>query len=236
MLNHKGLAKDHLGQVPASLAGSTNQILIEDIWQEVIKVIKSIKSTSGKISIKATTKNSGEKHVYVQGVGWVTTEVDKRENSRPVTSLGHQEGRRVFWEGPKFFELCPIFLNYVQHNFLGRAKNFLGGIGPPAPPWLRTWKIVVSAQYYRMWQAYETKINWKSSEIAGLFIFFCQMNKAKTISNFPECYTKFSDQHTLKKADPEMFSFWVNNIFANKQILFDICGLMQSQQSIYQSD
>jgi len=25
----------------------------------------------------------------------------------PVTSLGHQEGRRVFWEGPKF-------LNYVQ--------------------------------------------------------------------------------------------------------------------------
>jgi len=29
--------------------------------------------------------------------------------SRPVTSLWHQEGRRVFWEEPKFFELCPIF-------------------------------------------------------------------------------------------------------------------------------
>ena len=27
--------------------------------------------------------------------------------TRPVTSLGHQGGRRVFWEGPKF-------LNYVQ--------------------------------------------------------------------------------------------------------------------------
>ena len=26
---------------------------------------------------------------------------------RPVTSLGHQEGRSVFREGPKFFELCP---------------------------------------------------------------------------------------------------------------------------------
>jgi len=168
----------------ASLAANTNQILIEDVLQEVIKVIKSIKSTSGKISIKATTKNSGEKHVYVQGVGWVTTEVDKRENSRPVTSLGHQEGRRVFWEGPKFFELCPIFLNYVQHNFLGRAKNFLGGIGPPAPPWLRTWKIVVSAQYYRMWQAYETKINWKSSEIAGLFIFFAKWIRRRRFQIF----------------------------------------------------
>jgi len=50
----------------ASPAASTNQTLIEDVLQEVIK---SIKSTSGKISIKATTKNSGEKHAYVQGVG-----------------------------------------------------------------------------------------------------------------------------------------------------------------------
>ena len=55
-------------------------------------------------------------------------------------------------------------------------------------------------------------------------------------SIFPECQTKFSDQYTLKKADPEMFSFWGNNIFAEKQVLFDICGLMQSQQSSYQSD
>ena len=30
--------------------------------------------------------------------------------TRPVTSLGHQEGRRVFRKGPKFFEICPIFL------------------------------------------------------------------------------------------------------------------------------
>jgi len=42
--------------------------LIEDVLQVVIKVIKSIKSMSGEISIK-TTKNSGEKHAYVQGVG-----------------------------------------------------------------------------------------------------------------------------------------------------------------------
>jgi len=54
--------------------------------------------------------------------------------TRPVTSLGHQEGRRVFREGPTFFELCPIFLNYVQHIFPGGAKIFLGGFAPPAPP------------------------------------------------------------------------------------------------------
>jgi len=50
---------------------------------------------------------------------------------RPVTSLGHQEGRRVFREGPKFFELCPKFLSCVQHNFPGEAKIFLGGFTPP---------------------------------------------------------------------------------------------------------
>jgi len=42
------------------------------------------------------------------------------------------------------------------------------------------------------------------------------------------------DQYTLKKADPETFSFLVSYIFAKKQALFDICGLMQSQKSSYQ--
>jgi len=69
MLNHKGLAKDHLVKFSASPAARTNQILIEDVLQEVIKVIKSVKSTSGKISIKTTPENSGEKHAYVQGMG-----------------------------------------------------------------------------------------------------------------------------------------------------------------------
>jgi len=58
--------------------------------------------------------------------------------ARPVTSLGHQEGRRVFREGLKFFELCPIVSNYVQHIFSGGAKNFLGGL---LPPWLRAWPL-----------------------------------------------------------------------------------------------
>jgi len=66
-----------------------------------------------------------------------------------------------------------------------------------------------------------------------LFWFF-QMNKAKKISKFQECLDKNFEPMYLKKADPETFSFWVNNIFAMKQLLFQNCGLMQSQQSSYQ--
>jgi len=62
------------------------------------------------------------------------------------------------------------------------------------------------------------------------------MNKANEISIFQEYQTKFWQQYSLKKADPETFSFWVNDIFAKKQALFDICGQMQSQKSSYQSD
>jgi len=56
---------------------------------------------------------------------------------RPITSLGHQEGRRVFREGPKFlnyttsniFELCPT------HFSRGGRKFFYGGgFASPAPP------------------------------------------------------------------------------------------------------
>jgi len=46
--------------------------------------------------------------------------------TRPVTSLGHQGWRRVFWEGPKFFKLCPIVCNCAQQNFPWRAKSFAG--------------------------------------------------------------------------------------------------------------
>jgi len=45
-----------------------------------------------------------------------------------------------------------------------------------------------------------------------------------------------SDTYTLKKAGPKMFSFWENNIFAEKQVLFDICGPVKCQQSSYQSE
>ena len=40
-------------------------------------------------------------------------------------------GRRVFWEWPNFFKLCPILSNYVQHIFPVVAKNFVGERRPP---------------------------------------------------------------------------------------------------------
>jgi len=47
--------------------------------------------------------------------------------ARPATSLEHQEGRRVFREGPKFFELCPT-------HFSRLGKNFSTGASPPCAP------------------------------------------------------------------------------------------------------
>jgi len=74
------------------------------------------------------------------------------------------------------------------------------------------------------------KINQNFGKIAGRFCIVFQMNNTKEISNFREYQNKFWDQYTIsKKNDPETFSFWVNNIFAKKQVLLDICGLMQSQ-------
>ena len=53
---------------------------------------------------------------------------------RPVTSLGHQEGRRVFREGPKFLKLCPIVLKNVQHIFPAGRKILQAGLRPLLPP------------------------------------------------------------------------------------------------------
>jgi len=39
-----------------------------------------------------------------------------------------------FSEGPKFFELCPVFSNYIQYIFPGGAKNFLEGASHPLRP------------------------------------------------------------------------------------------------------
>ena len=49
---------------------------------------------------------------------------------RPVTSLGHQGWRRVFWEGPELFKLCRIVLNYPQRIFPGGRKIFQGRFAP----------------------------------------------------------------------------------------------------------
>ena len=65
-----------------------------------------------------------------------------RVTGRPVTSLRHQERRRAFWEGPKFFELFPIVSNCIQHIFPGGGEKFSRGASPPLrSPWLRAWLL-----------------------------------------------------------------------------------------------
>jgi len=61
------------------------------------------------------------------------------------------------------------------------------------------------------------------------------MENMKGNSSFQKFETKVGD-HILHKADPEMFFFWVNYIFAKMQALFDkFCKLMRSYKSACQS-
>ena len=53
--------------------------------------------------------------------------------NRPVNSLGHQEERKVFWEGPTFFELCPIFQT-ISNTFFQGGKNVSRGEKLPLRP------------------------------------------------------------------------------------------------------
>jgi len=50
------------------------------------------------------------------------------------------------------------------------------------------------------------------------------MRKVNEYSNFQEFQGKISDQYTLKKADSEMFSFWVNCSVAKKQRCMNFLG------------
>jgi len=67
------------------------------------------------------------------------------------TSLGHQEGRRVFWEGPKIFEVCPIILIDVQYIFLGAW--------PPCAPLVTG---LVCLKLAGKWNIFSTQ-NWQNT-------------------------------------------------------------------------
>ena len=57
--------------------------------------------------------------------------------------LGILGGAKSFWEGPKFFELCPVVLNYVQHIVPRGRQNFtITGYGP-VPHHPRPWQRYV---------------------------------------------------------------------------------------------
>ena len=51
---------------------------------------------------------------------------------RPVTSLGRQEEQRVFWEGSKFFKLCPTHFSRGGGKFgSGASPLLVTGLVPP---------------------------------------------------------------------------------------------------------
>jgi len=65
---------------------------------------------------------------------------------RPVTSLGHQGGQRVFWEGPKFFKLCPRHFSRWGEKFLGEAS----------PPCLRVWQKYICCWHTEWFVSFES--------------------------------------------------------------------------------
>jgi len=111
-------------------------------------------------------------------------------SARPVTSLGHQVGRRVCWEGPKFFKLCSIFFNYVQHTFPG--GEFLGGFAPLRPPWLRVC-IAHPENHLKMF------IQSKSGLILNFEVIYSLVSSE--ISDFTPCVHAQSEILHIKYAD-----------------------------------
>jgi len=55
------------------------------------------------------------------------------DQQQAVTSLGHQEGWRVFWGAQIFWTMCNIFKLYPTHFSRGGGNFSKGGFAP----WLR---------------------------------------------------------------------------------------------------
>jgi len=108
---------------------------------------------------------------------------------RLVTSVGHQEGRRISWEGPKFFELCPTHFSRGANMFLGGFSPLLpSGYGPGS-----SWYLII----WHMYSAASTK--WNSLCKAVMW----QVAKFKT-SLAGYVLEWESGRHELKK----MTNFW----------------------------
>ena len=68
--------------------------------------------------------------------------------SRPVTILGHQRGRRIFWRGTIFLKICPTQLS--------SGKHFAGGLRSPRAPCLWAWVChfeIAGSDKERSWSA-----------------------------------------------------------------------------------
>ena len=72
---------------------------------------------------------------------------------RHVTSLRHQEGRRVYWEGSELFKPCPT-------HFTRGGETFLGWSSPPLPPLVKGLRIF-------KWEL-DKLLNWRRFLIASV--------------------------------------------------------------------
>ena len=100
---------------------------------------------------------------------------------KPVTSLGHQVGRGVCWEGPKFSKLCPKFLNYFQHIFPAGPKIFRG-----SSPLSAQDSVVTST---RSWWMQKNLYDWQATFVFGHFLHQSNWSYALTVSS--QCILSF---------------------------------------------
>jgi len=98
-------------------------------WQIIHEANKVHASGPQKIQSFLTRTKHPHKLLYIKSVIIIFNIFKPLQKcfsimTRPATSLGHQGGWRVFWEWRRFFKLCPILSNDVQHILPGGRKIF----------------------------------------------------------------------------------------------------------------
>ena len=61
------------------------------------------------------------------------TPLARPHTGRPVNCLGHQVGRRVFWDGSKFFKIMSNNFKLISNTFFHGGQERFQGASPSAP-------------------------------------------------------------------------------------------------------
>ena len=142
-----------------------------------------------------------------------------QEVNRPVTSLGHQVGRRVFWERPNFFTMANTF-------FQGGGEQSFRGVWPPRFwPWRSKWpKSVSHVESTKYWKsiAHRISLSVSGSRLKAVFgypypvenMLSCRISNRQIrqwSSSTGIYYKNFANLFCRKK--------WKNNIFLHRELL-----------------
>ena len=88
----------------------------------------------------------------------------KHVYTRPVTSLGHQEGRKSFLRGAQiFWTMSNNFKRCPTHFSRGGRKFLSGGLAPLNPPWLCAWSTLCRRWKRRRFRKFSTKYHAKAT-------------------------------------------------------------------------